>query len=267
MSDTTDRMRSVRKVSLLIAVVSNALCAQQAQPWRFYMKEGVVQRHGTSATVVANHPRPLWQAIRAVGEEYIWVVHYEEPPYKALAGGYFESTFTEGPNIFLVATDEEKQQILGKIVSDYNQSPSPGNFIVRKQTDGSYAVIGNAIRDTNGVLQPVGPFLDTTISIPAGTRDGLTTLSLILQALTVKSGIRTIDGTVPRQNLYGVQVTIGGDNVLARTFLMQTVSALNNAMSNTFVWDLEFDPSGPQYVLNLTPTIKPPPPSAPFFIR
>ena len=54
---------------------------QQVQSQSHFMRRAMVEHHAGSATVVANDPRPLFQAITAVREEYGWVVDYEEPPY------------------------------------------------------------------------------------------------------------------------------------------------------------------------------------------
>ncbi|MGH9604738.1 MAG: hypothetical protein ACRD3N_03450, partial [Terracidiphilus sp.] len=122
-------------------------------------ERSIVYSNG-SATVAVNDPAPLAQAIIGVREEYGWVVDYEDPPWQSgdlhdvspaawhaahpgrrgsmePDGGAFQSTYAVCPDMWGSASEE--LQVLNKIVSDYNASGNPGRFIVRVQTDGSYA--------------------------------------------------------------------------------------------------------------------------------
>ena len=61
-------------------VLCGTLCAQQVPPRPEFMLHGIVQHNGTSATVIASSPRPLYQAILAVSFEYGWVVDFRGSP-------------------------------------------------------------------------------------------------------------------------------------------------------------------------------------------
>ena len=83
-----------------------------------YALSAVIEHHAGSATVKANSAIPMEQAVAAVNEEYGWVVDYEDPPYAGtdvtlrprssaggppdtvVAGGAFQSTYPETPNMW-----------------------------------------------------------------------------------------------------------------------------------------------------------------------
>jgi hypothetical protein len=213
------------------------------------------QHNGATATVRADHARPLEQAITAIDEEYGWQVQYEDPPYQGKrdlidgynpeyraahpglkfmpvpAGGLFQSTFPEPQNTSTLRTQEE--QILDKIVSDYNQSGNPGHFVVRSLPDGAFDVVGDGTHDDNGNLVPVTPILDTPISIPLATHSFGGTIQAIMNALAAKTGV-SADGPAfgPTNLMMGGQVSLGGATIApARDFLMQLL-----ALEKTYNW-------------------------------
>ena len=157
-----------------------------------YMPEGVISYHDGTETITCDSPRPLLQAIDAVSEEYGWDVSYEDPPYQGKhdvidmtnpkwrethpdapytpgpSGGPFQSTYPE--QAYVANSLGQEQQVLEKIVSDYNKSGNPGHFVVRVLADGAFDVVGDGVRDDNGVEAPVAPFWDTPISIALAPR-------------------------------------------------------------------------------------------------
>ncbi len=211
---TVPQRRGIFKAMVAIAAICGGLSAQEAQPQKF-MGRGIVQHGDKYATVIANNPRPLLQAINAVSEEYGWVVNYEDAPYQGKydliemaaphwrdahpdgppptmpAGGFFKSTFPQGLDPF-ASSDREEHQILEKIVGDYNESRNPGNFAVRKQADGSYSIVGNAIRDDDGNPHPIKPILDTPISVSPKYLRGVLfeSVNIIAEALSDKTGFK-----------------------------------------------------------------------------
>jgi hypothetical protein len=64
---------------LAFLMATAALCG--AQPQLYPLRAEVVHSQ-SSATVFANSPGPLDQAITAVREEYGWCVSFEDPPYR-----------------------------------------------------------------------------------------------------------------------------------------------------------------------------------------
>ena len=64
-----------------------------------------------------------------------------------VSGGLFQSNFPEPSNI---SSNSAEEQVLQKLVSDYNASGNPGRFVVRKEAEGRYAVVGVSRRDDAG---------------------------------------------------------------------------------------------------------------------
>jgi hypothetical protein len=262
-------VRTLPCAFLLSCLLCVALHAQVERPKGPFMPRGIVQHHGNSATTLADDPRPLLQAVTAVSEEYGWVVDFEDPPYESdadlvddtapqwrarhpgekgfriVAGGAFQSNYSEKPNT--ATSPVEERLVLNKIVSDYNASGNPGKFVVRKQSDGSYAVVGNSVKDDNGNSKSVSSVLDTPISIPSGRRDVLTTIGLILDAVSSSSGIKILAATMPMNVLIHSQVTIGGENVSARNLLLEALAGTKR----TTVWQLLYDADNQTYYLNI----------------
>ncbi|MGH9327978.1 MAG: hypothetical protein ACRD2B_15015 [Terriglobia bacterium] len=256
------------RLSLVTVFAAVLLCgvagASQQQP--HYVPRATLRRRGGLVTVNADNPRPLWQALSAVREEYGWSVDYEDPRWGGAdlrdvsppawhaahpgksgsmepAGGAFQCTYTETPDMW--NSPESELDVLEKIVSDYNASGNPGKFVVRAQSDGSYAVIG--IEGGSEGLAAPAPLLDTSISLTPARRSGLNTLSLILASLSAKSGASVGIGEIPFNLLFQSTITVGATNLPARSLLIEFYQALRVKM----VWDLWFLPDLQSYALNL----------------
>jgi hypothetical protein len=233
------------------------------------MEHGAVQHGSASGIVLSSEAHPLRQAIEAVREEYGWVVDYEDPTYhseydfiditkpewraahpgergqRLLAGGTFRSEYPEAPNTATSALEEEK--VLDKIIADYNQSGNPGKFRVVKEPEGRFAVIGQYVKDDAGRDEYVSPILDTPISIPTETRGALETVYLIVEQLSAKTGIKI--GYLDWGNsILRSRLTLGGQNIPARSLFMQTLASSNRPL----VLDLSCNPfTSVQYYLQI----------------
>lgn len=235
-------------------------------------QERSVAHHSGSATVSVNDPRPLAQAVIAIRQEYGWQVDYEDPPWLSNsdlrgisppawlaahpgmrgavvpAGGAFQSTYPESPDMWSSASEE--LAVLEKIVSDYNASGNPGRFVVRAQEDGSYAVIGISSEGVNGGQVAVRPYLDTVVSIPRATRSADNTVGLILSAVSAKTGIVGRQGGMGTFRLMDrSMITVGGNDEPARDLLMQ----VSHAMGLKMVWGLWYLPDLQKYALRFHP--------------
>jgi hypothetical protein len=240
------------------------LLLAQAPTKPSFKSAAVVEHNGNTGTLTANFPRPLAQAVEAISQEYGWTVDYEDPPYHSqfdlvddtdptwranhpnakgvvrVSGGLFRSSFPEP------SSGNTEEQVLEKLVADYNSSGNPGKFAVREETDGRYAVIGVSRRDESGKDEPVNALLDTPITIPVQQRDAKTTLQLIVDTLAATSGVKVKLGTIGLSSnpLQEAMLTIGGANVPARTLLLQAlddVSRTSPHFGGIFVWNFLFD--------------------------
>jgi hypothetical protein len=231
-----------------------------------YMERAQFRHDGNVATVSVNDPRPLAQTVRALSDEYGWTVDYEDPPYYSqsdlvddtapnwraahpnakgvtvIGGGAFQTQITGNPS-----SAAEEAHVLDGVVSDYNKSGNPGRFSVLDEGDGRFAVIGTHIKSDKGEEQTVSSILDTAVSVPVETRSASETLSAILTAVSAKNQTAIGPGSMPINLMLQSTVTVGGQNVPARTLLMQTLSGLRWKLS----WHLYYDADTKSYALNL----------------
>jgi hypothetical protein len=270
-------MRRVLAFSFLIGVPS--LLSAQSPSNSSFMDAAVIQHNGNTGTLTANFPRPLAQAVEAISQEYGWIVDYEDPPYHSqfdlvddtdptwranhpnakgvvrVSGGLFQSSFPEP------SSGNTEEQVLEKLVADFNSSGNPGKFAVREETDGRYAVIGISRRDATGKDEPVNALLDTPITIPVQQRDATATLQLIVDTLAATSGVKVKLGTIGLSSnpLQEGTLTIGGANVPARTLLLQAlddVSRTSPHFGGIFVWNFLFDADTNAYWMRLRSATK-----------
>jgi hypothetical protein len=70
-------------IAFITIVSSFSAQAQDAVQQRHakYMHHAEVRHLDNSVTVTANSPRPLADTVRALSEEYAWLIDFEEPPY------------------------------------------------------------------------------------------------------------------------------------------------------------------------------------------
>jgi hypothetical protein len=263
---------------LLLLVVPSALAQAPAKPQ--FMDAGVIQHQGSTATAKANFPRPLMQAVEAISQEYGWTVDFEDPPYRSqfdlvdctdpgwranhpnekgatrVSGGLFQSSFPEPATL----PDGAEERVLQKLVSDYNASGNPGKFVVRKEADGRYAVIGISRKDDTGKDESVNALLETPISIPVQQRDATATLNLIVDTLSATTGVKVKLGTIGLSSdpLHDLELSIGGSNVPARTLLLQVLEGASNGkfFRGILVWNFLFDSDTNAYWLRLRTATK-----------
>ena len=267
-------MRKLCLALVGLAMLCGRLCAQGVLEPHPYMQQGVVKHHDGAATVKADHARPLNQAVAAVREEYGWTVNYEDPPYQSKygvmdmtnpkyraehpdapvrlgpAGGAFQSTYPETPSMWNSSATE--QQVLEKVVSDYNKSGNPGNFTVSHLPDGNFDVIGDSIHNDTGAGVHIVPILDTPIYIPRATLSGYGVIQAILNALSAKTGVHMGIGLAPDPLLGQAKFTLGGSNASARALLMQVMDGLGRK----YVWEFIYEPEPPEYILVLLPVVR-----------
>ena len=264
-----------RTMLLFLLAVPSVLLAQ-APPKPSFMNAAVIQHNGAAGTLTANDPRPLSQAVEAISQEYGWVVDFDDPLYTSrfdlvdatdptwkashpnakatrVAGGLFQSNFPEPSSI---SSGDVEEQVLQKLIADYNASGNPGKFVVRKETEGRYAVIGVSRRDEAGKDETVNALLDTAISIPVQRRDARATLQLVVDTLAASSGVKVYLGTVGLSSdpLQDAELTIGGSNVPARTLLLQALDGISSTSPHfrgIFVWNFLFDADTNGYWLRL----------------
>ena len=77
----------MKRIVLLLSLVVPLVLPAQSPSKPSFMNAAVVQHNGTGATLTANDPRPLMQAVEAISQEYGWIVDFEDPLYQSLRHG------------------------------------------------------------------------------------------------------------------------------------------------------------------------------------
>jgi hypothetical protein len=239
-----------------------------------YMHNAQVSHVDNSVVATTNAPRPLADVVKALSEEYGWLIDFEDPPYYSkydviddtdvkwraahpndkgftlIAGSHFRTQFSEYPNVASSLADEE--HILVTVVSDYNASANPGRFNVVNEGGGRFAIVGTHVKDENGQDKSITSILDTPISVSEETRNGLDTVLLILNALSTKTHTRVEPGMYALDALAQSQVTVGGQNVPARILLSEVFSDSKVGV----YWHLYYDTDNQTYVFNVLRLMK-----------
>jgi hypothetical protein len=246
---------------VVMMMQSPLLHAQQVESGTGYWYDGIVTHKGSTAKVMSNEPRPLYQAIESLSQEYGWIVDYEDPVYsdaeaverteplwvashpgirrRLVAGRRFESEFTEVAKIGSSVTEEKG--VLQKVVADFNKSGNPGQFTLVDEGAGRFAVVGQA----NGTARPI---FDTPITVNIGQLNGSFALDAIREALTASSGIKVIVATYPLNLFVQTVFTASALNQPAREVLRDMVDATHRKIE----WALLYDIDDKAYYLNLT---------------
>jgi hypothetical protein len=259
--------------ALLAAQQARPQQARAAEPAQYGPAEAKIVRSGDSYTIEAGGARPLAQAIDALARDFNWNVSYEDPPYgaaavtgsgagagggadadagvgarrNAAAGtarvGAFSSTF-----IFSGATPPavQREDILQRVVTDYNASKNEGGFRLLALAGGRYAIVGDATRDASGAAVDASPVLDAKISVADENRRMYETLDLVAASVKEKTGatIRLSgDSAAFLQQNYA---EVGCDGCKARDAMVKMLAA-----HPAVTWRLNYDGGAKVYVLSL----------------
>lgn len=234
-----------------------------------YTDRAIIEHNNAVVTVVANDPKPLFQAISAIREEYGWRINWEGAPgysrfdvvdatgpkWRAAhpfakgvtrpAGSRFICSFSETEDMFALSAGPA---VLTKVVQDYNGTDNPGKYDLLAFPDGQFTVVGTQVRDETGALRAVTPLLDTPVTIVKEPRSVYDTVKAILAVLTSTTGKNAIIMSVPNNEFRDNQAAIGGENVPARQLLQQALASTRRPLQ----YDLGYDPDVPVYVLNVS---------------
>lgn len=251
------RCRPYLLTILLAATLANGLGTQNSD----VMDRASLKVSEDTIVIKAHNARPLEQAVEALREQYGWMVDFEDPPYdstdpnwrklhpsakgvRRINGELFEARIVLPPNTDLVAQPEI---VLNKLVSDYAQSKNPGRFVVKKDDNGRYDIVGISVEDDEGNPKNIMPIFDTRITIPKDKRSMFETLRIILNAVELKTGVRVGFGYAPASLLLHTQIRVGGSNTNARQLLAQALDGSGYAL----IWRLFYEPNHQMYFMNI----------------
>jgi hypothetical protein len=258
-----------KNYAVTLVFLASVAAAQAAAPVRPDFLEYVrIEQKDRQVSVFANSPRPLDQAIEAIRREYGWVIDYEDPVYAPsdlvddtdptwreshpngkgvtrVAGGVFRAELSMGNDMSIGSSDEES--VLDKTIADYRTSGNPGAFILKREDDNRYAVVGVDTKHSITDNQQVAPVFNSRIAIPLRERTIAEALEEIVRAVSQKSGITVELGEAPVNLIVQTRLKIGGEERPAREFLTQLASATRFPT----VWRLLYDADPGMYFLSL----------------
>ena len=257
------RCRGVVRGALMLGLFGMDVLSSRAQVVRpQFVANATITQTDRKASIYANDPRPLDQAIRAIRQQYGWIVDYEDPPYgpsdlvddtdprwrKAhpdakgvtrVAGGAFRAELTLADDMSSGSNGEKF--LLHDLITQYHRSGNRGRFELRRETPKRFSVVGTGA--ANGEAKPL---LDTVITIPAEERTTIDSIRLVLRAVSEKSGYKVDIGTGPINTLLASS-KVGGQERPAREIL----SKLASATPLPLVWIVLYDADDTMYYFNL----------------
>lgn len=245
-------------ILIIIVILLPAGSSSQAAEAPSQIKKPLIYQVGNVVRINAAGPRPLLQALEALQGKYGWIVDYEDPQYPAedLAPNRQSLPTRRHTNVrsfweggFTVEFDSapdgrpEEDSVLAMVIDAYNQSNAAGQFEVRKEQDGRFAVVGVGVRNPSGEIASQRPILDLQITLAAKRRNADATISLICRKLSEQSKIQVTPGGISDSVHGRGAAVVGGIGVPARTLLSRTL------MGEHLGWRLLYDSSARSYEL------------------
>jgi hypothetical protein len=246
-----------------ILLVSNSF-GQASSQAAADLKKPLIYQIGQNVHINAAGARPLLQAVDALQQKYGWTVSYEDPQYPPAIGRpvtpapgpvrRHPNTSNSGPAGFTVQfnvpadSPPDERIILGLLVEANNQSNDAGQFELRKENDGGFAIVGVGVRDQNGETSIQRPVLDSLISFEAQPRSATETIALICEKTSQQNKIQVTLNVATSNLPQGKTVALGASGVSARTLLSRTLASIGGG----FYWRLLYDSNGTRYELTIS---------------
>lgn len=245
------------------------MTAQSANPRPTFWGRATIQQTADGRILLrANDPRPLDQALLALGQEYGWTLDYEDPPYSTyelvddtdpawreshpnekgvtrVAGSTFASEFALPADLSAGSLDEER--VINRVLLDYSASSNPGRFTLKKENVNRFSVVGVGIKDATGSEKDIIPVLDVRIKLPSEERSLNDTLELVLRGVSEKTGYRIEVGTAPENLMLKTKIGLRGEEQPARDIM----SRIADASEVPLAWRLLYDADSRAYFMNL----------------
>ncbi len=138
------------------------------------------------------------------------------------------------------------KQTLDRLVREYAIGGGPA---FKVEEDGTRVHILPTAMGAPGAQKHQGSILETTISLPAASRDGGQLLQAICDEIQKKTGFEVgIGPSVPNNYLARYRTGVGLSSQTARKAIADLLDASSG--KGTFDWDLYYDPGDKSYMLN-----------------
>lgn len=234
-------------LGILVALLSHGQLFSQTHAQSFSIDAAVNKENDGTLTIIANNPRPLWQALESIKRRYGWTVDYEDPLYgkeqmvsgpgaiRVLKGGAFTAHIREPIN----STASEEQRVLSDVVNQFNQ-----------QSDIKYRV--KVMSDYRYDISPVsGSLMDQAVSIDSESRSLREEIDAVLVSLSKTTGISAVQGGLMMNAMEHTQVSLQhSKNVPLRQLFNEILDHAPREMT----WLLTYEPNGGYFAIGVQPT-------------
>jgi hypothetical protein len=261
--------RALGLVTLCWCALSAQETATTAPSNQAFSRRAVIRQEAGFASIFANDPSPLRQAIFEVRLKYGWMVDFEEAPVTGIAdlvdnsapqwrashpsekgywipkGGPFSSTFSTDLDSLQDSSGEEAA--LARLVADYNASGNPGRYILRKEGNHRFALVGEYQAGGKGAGAKASPILDTEITFPRSRRSTRDTIDLVLREVSAANGTTVVLTSCPENLFARTEVEAGGSRVAARELLLEALAPTGRP----FIWVMPFDSNDGTYFMTI----------------
>lgn len=134
--------------------------------------------------------------------------------------------------------------------AQYEANGYPGRFTI-KQVGSVLTVQPVAVRGSDCTWAATAPAMETPISFPSQQRDATETLSLILNAVAQRLGIKVGLGNLPMVAFVNRKATVGADNEPANIVLMRLFDQLSPSGYSPYSYHLFYDPGLKYYLADI----------------
>ncbi len=248
------------KTSLLLLALVMLILPARSQPFHY---NATKKDENGQVAITSEGARALLNIITYLRQDNDWKLSFEDPIYNNDYETYdastssvkvrefnsfptFSATFPELSKAKL-ATDDGLEEVVKKVLEEYNSSEFLGYYELQKIGPGNYSVVGRGNKRGPGQIVRQPALLDTTVSLSPGERSLGDAIAEIFNQLTEKTGI-VIDFAALAGNLTLVQVNVSGEQIPARNLMSQVY----DASGKDFITDTLYDTAG-GYLVNISP--------------
>jgi hypothetical protein len=199
---------------------------------------------------VADHPRPISEAVRQIEKHFGRVVTYEDTRYVhsadivdvtasvrrdgdmskrvlSMRNGSVDVTYSAPPG---TSVDRQVEAVLEKLIAQSRAAGNTGDFRVER-TSGAYHVVPVAMKGKSGVMEPYVSPLDTRITLPRREERAAEMIGRVSRAITSPSGVTVTEGVFPINLFMQRRVNVGAEDERARDVLWRALQSMNAGLS------------------------------------
>ena len=229
----------------------------------------------TAVHISLNQPRPLEAALNQLEKEIAIPINYEDPRFQCASD--IEDVTAQVQNAAQKAAHPNVRIIVPKggslafdsllpavpqasdavaagtlLRQQHESSGYPGRFSV-KAVRSVITVEPNAVRGSDCTWSETSPVMEMAISFPVQARDATETLTLILNIVAQRIGVKIGIASLPILSFVKRNVTLGANEEPANAVLVRLFEQLSNpGPSSSFSYHLFYDPGLKYYLADIS---------------